>query len=342
MVDLGSLIWHASMSMLTTAAPVCEPAGTIQPSMFNPAGAPAETILGITWLLFVITGAIAIVVLSLIAYAAIRCRRKDGDDLEPAQVYGSNPIELAWTVIPLLIVFLLFMISARGIFDLERTTPPEGSLEVSVTGHRWWWEFNYGDLGIVTAGELHVPIDDGKPADLFLTLHSADVAHSFWVPQLGGKMDVIPDRINHLWLQANAPATYVGQCAEYCGTQHAKMLIRVVVEPRADFEAWVANQQKDAVAVAAAVKEGHDLFLRTSCINCHTVRGTVANGSFAPDLTHIMSRDTIGSGAAPNNPKTLRQWVFDPQNIKPGCDMPSMKLSRHEVDLVCAYLETLK
>jgi cytochrome c oxidase subunit 2 len=339
MVQLGCFNWSAGV--LATAAPVCEPTGTVQPSMFNPAGAPAETILNITWLLVVVCGAIAIVMFALIAYAAIRCRQTKGDQREPAQVYGSNPIELAWTVIPLLIVFLLFMVSARGIFELERSTPPEGSLEISVIGHRWWWEFRYDDLGIVTAGELHVPIDDDKPADLFLSLHSADVAHSFWVPQLGGKMDVIPDRVNHLWLQANRPGTFVGQCAEYCGNQHANMLIRVIVEPRAAFEAWVANQLKDAVE-STAVKAGHDLFLRTSCINCHTIRGTVANGSFAPDLTHLMSRTTIGSGMVRNTPDTLREWVWDPQNIKPGCDMPSMKLSRAEVDLVCAYLETLK
>ena len=339
MVQLGNFIWLAGV--FDTAAPVCEPTGTIQPSMFNPVGVPGETILSITWLLFVISGGIAIVVLSLIAYAVLRCRRAEGDDLEPPQVYGSNPIELAWTVIPLLIVFLLFMVSARGIFELERTTPPEGALEVTVTGHRWWWEFDYGELGVVTAGELHVPIDEGKPADLFLTLQSADVVHSFWVPQLGGKMDVIPDRINHLWLQANAPATYVGQCAEFCGTQHANMLIKVIVEPRASFDAWVANQRRDAVS-DASVKAGHDLFLRTACINCHTIRGTIANGSFAPDLTHLMSRTTIGSGAARNTPNMLREWVWDPQNIKPGCDMPSMKLTRPEVDILCAYLETLK
>ena len=324
------------------AAPVvCDPSLAPTPSVFDPVGGPAETILDITWLLIGICGAIAVVMFTLIAYAVVKCRRSDGDTAEPAQVYGSNPIELAWTVIPLMIVFVPFMVSARGIFELERTTPPEGALEVEVTGHRWWWEFNYKDLGINTAGELHVPIDEGKPADLFLTLVSADVAHSFWVPQLGGKMDVIPDRVNHLWLQAGTPGVYVGQCAEYCGNQHANMLITVVVEPRAQFNEWVANQQRDAAEVAA-VRAGRDLFLRTSCINCHTVRGTVANGTFAPDLTHLMSRATIGSGVVANTPENLREWVFDPQNVKPGCEMPSMKLTRHEVDLVCAYLETLK
>ncbi|MCH2139855.1 MAG: cytochrome c oxidase subunit II [Phycisphaerales bacterium] len=316
--------------------------GSIQrPSMFDPAGEPAALVLDITWLLVGICGAIGVVVLAIIAFSLARCRAIPGDDREPAQVYGSNPIELAWTVIPLLIVFVLFMVSARGIFELERTTPPEGAIEVTVVGHRWWWEFDYGDLGVITAGELHVPYDEGKPTDIYLTLESADVAHSFWVPQLGPKMDVIPDRINHLWLQANRPGTFVGQCAEYCGNQHANMLITVVVEPRKDFEKWLSNQQRPAVE-DPSVAEGRRLFLRTSCINCHTVRGTVANGTFAPDLTHLMSRNVIGSGVVRNTHDNLREWVWDPQNIKPGCEMPSMKLTREEVDLVCDYLETLK
>lgn len=309
------------------------------PTMFDPKGAPADTILDITWLLVGICGFIGLVVLAMIFFAIIRCRQTEGDDGEPAQVYGSNPIELAWTVIPLLIVFVLFLVSARGIFDIEKTSAPEGALEVRVIGHRWWWEFDYGDFA--TAAELHVPIDEGKPTDIYLTLESADVIHSFWMPQLGGKTDVIPNRINHLWLQVSEPGTYVGQCAEYCGNQHANMLITVVAQPRAEYEAWAANQRRDAVD-DPAVAAGKHLFLRTACINCHTVRGTVANGTFAPDLTHLMSRETIGSGIARNTRDNLRAWVWDPQNIKPGCEMPSMKLSREEVDLVCAYLETLR
>jgi cytochrome c oxidase subunit 2 len=309
------------------------------PSMFDPKGAPAETILGITWLLVGICGLIGLVVLAMIFFAVVRCRGSEEDQTEPAQVYGSNPIELAWTVIPLIIVFVLFLVSARGIFDIQKTSPPEGAFEVRVIGHRWWWEFDYGDF--VTAAELHIPIDDGKPTDLYLTLESDDVAHSFWVPQLGGKTDVIPNRINHLWLQASEAGMYVGQCAEYCGNQHANMLITVIAQPREQYDKWEANQRQNAVE-DKAVAAGKHLFLRTACINCHTVRGTVANGTFAPDLTHLMSRATIASGMARITPDNLRAWVWDPQNIKPGCEMPSMKLSREEVDLVCAYLETLQ
>lgn len=336
---------HAEEPIPETAtnAPVCDGAAP-WPTMFAPRSAPAQQILDITWLVIGIVGALGIIVLTMIFFSIIRYRHREGDDeSEPAQIYGSSPIELAWTVLPTLIVFVLFMVSARGIFDIEKEIAPEGSLEVTVVGHRWWWEFEYPEYGFVTANELHLPIgDDGTEIPAFLSLQSADVIHSFWVPQLGGKMDLVPNRDkNHIWLQPNMPGKYLGQCAEYCGGAHANMLITVIVEPESKFREWVAGQQKASVENPAAAK-GRHLFERTACINCHTVRGTVANGTFAPDLTHFMSRSVIGAGAAANTPKNLRQWVFDPQTIKPGCDMPAMKLSNEEIDLVCDYLETLK
>ncbi len=326
------------------AAPVCAPGQPEMPSMFLPRSEPAEIILEITWLVFGICAVIFVIMEGLIIWAIIRYRqrRDEGDSGEPPQIYGSNPIEFAWTVIPLLIVFILFLVSARGIFEIDKQEPPPGSLEVTVVGHRWWWEFDYGELGFVTANELHLPLTkDGEAQSVYLTLESADVLHSFWVPQLAGKKDVVPGRTNHLWLKPRQMGTYVGQCAEYCGNQHANMLITVYVHSEADFDRWVANQQLDA-AQDDSVAAGHDLFMQTACINCHTIRGTVADGTFAPDLTHLMSRSVLGAGAAANTPDRLREWVWDPQNIKPGCDMPSMKLSRHETDLICAYLETLK
>ncbi len=330
-------------AIASSNAPVCDGAAP-WPTMFAPRSAPAETILNITWLVIGIVGVLGIIVMTLIIFSIIRYRHKEGDETtEPPQIYGSNPIELAWTLLPTLIVFVLFMVSARGIFEIQKETPPEGALEVTVVGHRWWWEFDYPEYGFVTANELHIPIgDDGTPIPTFLSLESADVIHSFWVPQLAGKTDVVPNRDkNHLWLQPNMAGKYLGQCAEYCGGAHANMLITVIVEPESEFKKWVAGQQKAAVEDPAVAK-GRDIFERTACINCHTIRGTVANGTFAPDLTHFMSRSVLGAGAAPNNPTTLRQWVFDPQTIKPGCDMPAMKLTNEEIDLVCQYLETLK
>jgi cytochrome c oxidase subunit 2 len=312
------------------------------PSMFAPQSVPAQMILDLSWLVWAICGLIFIIMEGLIVYCIFKYRRAKDDDTEAPQIYGSNPIELAWTVIPTLIVFVLFLVTARTIFEIEKTSPPEGSLEVTVVGHQWWWEFEYPAYGIITANELHVPLTrNGKPTPIFLTLESNDVIHSFWVPQLGGKTDVVPNHINHLWLEPLMPGSYVGQCAEYCGTQHANMLITVVVEEEDEFDAWVAHQLTDAV-FDDSVTVGRNLFQRTACINCHTIRGTIANGSFAPDLTHLMSRSVIGAGVVKNTPDNLHTWIFDPQILKPGCRMPSMKLTEKGVNDIVQYLLTLK
>jgi cytochrome c oxidase subunit 2 len=174
-----------------------------------------------------------------------------------------------------------------------------------------------------------------------VTLQSADVIHSFWIPQLAGKMDVIPNKTNRVWVEPLVTGTFVGQCAEYCGVQHAMMLLTVIVHPKDEFERWVAAQRAPA-RDAADARRGRELFASLACISCHTVRGTPANGIFGPDLTHLMSRSTIGSGAAPNTRQTLRAWVNDPASIKEGARMPAMKLSRDELDAVTAYLTTLE
>jgi len=197
----------------------------------------------------------------------------------------------------------------------------------------------------VTANELHVPVSDPKqPTPTFLTLLSADTDHSFWVPRLAGKTDLIPNHPNSMWIDPHETGIYLGQCAQYCGTQHAKMLLRVYVEPRADFDRWAQAQRQPVPANAPldpSAAEGRRLFETTACINCHVVSGTVANGRFGPDLTHLMSRDTIASGAAPNTPENLRLWIENPDAIKPGSLMPAMNLSREEFDRVNAYLLTL-
>jgi len=209
-------------------------------------------------------------------------------------------------------------------------------------GNQWWWEIRYPQLGIVTANELHVPVsDDARPMPTFITLESVDVIHSFWVPQLGGKLDVIPGKTNRTWVEPRTPGTYVGQCAEFCGVQHAGMLLRVTVHPKDEFDRWVAAQQA-AAADVPAVRAGRDVFTSVACINCHTVRGTPANGLFGPDLTHLMSRATLGAGVAPNTPDNLRAWVNDPAALKPGALMPAMKLSKDQLDSLVAYLATLR
>ncbi len=316
--------------------------GPAIPSIFKPESTPADSIYHLSIFVLAITGVIFVIVFSLIAYAVTKFRRRSDDGLEPPQVYGSNQIELAWTVIPVLIVLVLFMATARVIHAIEDARMPKGAIEVTVIGHQFWWEFRYPALGIVTANELHVPVSDpSHPTPTFLKLLSADTDHSFWVPRLAGKTDLIPNRINKMWIDPQEVGVYVGQCAQYCGMQHAKMLLRVYVDSKEQFDQWVQEERKPAVANAVA-DEGRRIFETTACINCHTISGTVADGRFGPDLTHLMSRDTIASGAAPNTPENLKTWIQEPDSIKPGSLMPAMKLNDHNLDALTAYLETLR
>jgi cytochrome c oxidase subunit 2 len=269
-------------------------------------------------------------------------KQDDDDNREPPQVYGSNQVELAWTVIPVLIVVALFMASSRVIATIQNAERPANAIEVVATGHQFWWEYRYPGLNVITANELHVPVSDpANPTPTFITLLSADMDHSFWVPRLAGKTDLIPNRTNHTWIDPHEVGLYLGQCAQYCGTQHAKMLLRVYVQPRAEFDRWIQEQQQQAVT-NQAVSEGRHVFESTACVNCHTVSGTRANGRFGPDLTHLMSRDTIASGVADNTPENLRQWIQNPDAIKPGARMPAMGLGARQLEAVVAYLATLR
>ena len=312
-------------------------------NIFAPASAPAKTIFGFSLFVLSITGLIFFVVFTLLVYSVVKFRGKAGDTgREPAQVYGSTQIEMAWTVIPVLIVAVLFLATARVIHAIQDAPKPADALDVTVIGHQYWWEYRYPKLGIVTANELHIPVSDpDHPTPTFLKLLSADTNHSFWVPELAGKTDLIPNRVNEMWIDPPRPGIYLGQCAQYCGTQHAKMLLRVSVDRPDDFVAWVRAQQQPAIQDEKAVA-GRRVFEATACINCHTVKGTVADGRFGPDLTHLMSRSTIASGAAENTPANLLLWVQNPDAIKPGCLMPAMKLGDGDLDALTAYLETLR
>jgi cytochrome c oxidase subunit II len=315
-------------------------------SIFDPAGTPAHSAFGLSMLVLSVTLGIFLVVASLLLYAVIRFRQRPTDsEREPPQIYGSNQIELSWTVIPILIVVMLFLSTTRVILETEASPKPADALDVTVIGHQFWWEYRYPRLGVVTANELHVPVSDpAKPTPTYLSMSSADTDHSFWVPRLAGKMDLIPNRLNTMWIDPQAPGLYLGQCAQYCGTQHAKMLLRVYAQSPEEFAAWVKQQQRPVnqdLSGNAAAAEGQTVFMHNACINCHTVAGTIATGRFGPDLTHLASRDTIASGPVQNTPENLRQWIADPNSMKPGVLMPSMHLNDHDLDVVTAYLTTL-
>jgi cytochrome c oxidase subunit 2 len=321
-----------------TIAPFLSPT-----NIFAPASTPARSIFDVSIFVLSVTAAIFVVVFSLLAYAVIKFRKRAANDgREPAQVYGSTQLELAWTVIPILIVVVLFLATARVIASVQHPKPNPDAIEVTVIGHQFWWEYRYPSLKVVTANELHIPVSDpAHPTPTFLTLLSADTDHSFWVPRLAGKTDLIPNHPNSMWMDPHETGLYLGQCAQYCGTQHAKMLQRVYVDTREDFDRWIAAESQPA-HLSDPVSEGRQIFEHTSCANCHTVNGTVAKGLFGPDLTHMMSRETIGSGAATNTDENLKSWIKDPAIFKPGSKMPAMGLNDHEITAVATYLETLR
>jgi len=323
---------------------LAQPAAPLSPTnIFAPVSTPAKWILDLSILVLIVTGAIFTLVFGLLVYAAVKFRkRRVSEACEPAQVYGSTQLELAWTVVPILIVVVLFLTAARVIASIQGARPAGDAIEVTVIGHQFWWEYRYPSQKVVTANELHIPVSDAAHrTPTILHLLSADTDHSFWVPRLAGKTDLIPNHPNTMWVEPHETGLYLGQCAQYCGTQHAKMLLRVYVQTRAEFDRWIQRQSQPAQP-AGTVSEGQRIFERTSCINCHTVSGTAADGTFGPDLTHLMSRDTIGSGIAANTPENLRRWIRDPSVFKPGCKMPAMGLSDPEVNAVTQYLETLR
>src|ERR1700730_14582592 len=243
--DAGILMLLAAVFL---AGSLCSGAtGPAVPSIFKPESTPADSIYGLSLLVLAVTGAIFVIVFSLIAYAVTKFRRRSEDGAEPPQVYGSNQMELAWTVIPVLIVLVLFMATARVIHAIEDARMPRGATEVTAIGHQYWWEFRFPALGIVTANELHVPVSNpSRPSPTFLKLLSADTDHSFWVPRLAGKTDLIPNRVNRMWIDPHEVGLYVGQCAQYCGTQHAKMLLRVYVDSQERFEQWIQGEKSPA------------------------------------------------------------------------------------------------
>ena len=325
---------------LSTASP---PGNHPIPSIFDPRSTPADTLNQHSHFVLAITGLIFVVVFTLLAYAVLKFRQTTTNaDREPAQVYGSTQIELAWTIIPILIVVVLFPAVARVIHTVQDAPKPSTAMEVTAIGHQFWWEFRYPKLGIVTANELHVPVSDtAHPTPTFLKLLSADTDHSFWIPQLAGKTDLIPNRVNETWIDPHETGLFLGQCAQYCGTQHAKMLLRVYVDNPEEFAAWVSAQRQPANQDEKEAA-GRHVFETTACLNCHAVGGTNGTGRFGPDLTHLMSRHTLASGAAENTPENLRLWIENPDAIKPGSLMPAMKLSDADLGALVRYLETLR
>jgi cytochrome c oxidase subunit II len=281
--------------------------------------------------------AIFLVVAGVLTVAIVRFRERDPAAL-PRQVRGSPRLELTWTVLPALILSVIAFPTVGAIFRSQAAPPPD-ALRVRVIGHQWWWEFEYPDLGIRTASDLHLPA--GRPA--VVELGSLDVIHAFWVPQLGGKRDAVPGGTNRILLTPSTPGAWPGQCAEFCGASHANMRHWAVVHDPAGFDAWVARQQAPAVepAEGSPAASGREVFLQSQCVGCHAIQG-VAAGGLGPNLTHFGSRRTVAGGMLQNTPENLRAWLKDPPAVKPGSLMPNLKLADADVEVLVAYLESLK
>lgn len=280
-----------------------------------------------------------LVVEALLLYAIFRFRERGGEDAErPRPVHGHTGLELGWTLAPALILVAIAIPTIQSIFVVDNP-PTTDALVVEVTGKQWWWEFRYPEQEVLTANEAHVPA--GRPVQFLL--RTDDVLHSFWVPKLGGKRDLVPGRENQIWFTADSAGSYWGQCAEYCGIAHALMKFRVVAEEPAAFEAWVARQRAPAVEPDSGLAlQGRELFLRSACIGCHRVEGTAAQGIVGPDLTHFASRETLAAGILENTPQNLTRWLLNPQEVKPGNIMPNLSLTNDQVARLVAYLRSLR
>jgi cytochrome c oxidase subunit 2 len=303
---------------------------------FNPASPQAAAIQSLFLVMLAAGAAILLIVVGLLTWVVVRYRARPGD-AEPPVRFGEAKLEIARTTAAILVVGVLFLLTIRTMRAADQ--PPGGqSPDIVVVGHQWWWEIRYPAFGIVTANEIHVPAGERS----LLRLESADVIHDLWIPQLGRKMDMIPGHPNHVWFEPRAPGTYPGACSEYCGTQHAWMRVRVVAQAPSDFEAWRGQQLKVPSRAMGAAADGAELFQSLTCPNCHAIGGTPANARIGPDLTHLAARETLGAGVLDNTPANLASWLADPQSIKPGSNMPNLRLSQTEVEQLVAYMETLR
>jgi cytochrome c oxidase subunit II len=301
-------------------------------SALHPAGSAAERIAWLWWFMFIVLTAVFVIVMGLLMFAIFRRRTEEGE--QPP--LGNKFIIVSAIVMPSVILVVLLIFSIRASLDLR--VPAEG-FPVRVIGHQWWWEVQYYEHGFTTANEIHVPV--GQPVIFELT--SADVIHSFWVPNLGGKMDLIPGHTNLFSLHAVRPGIYRGQCAEFCGLQHALMAFVVVALPQEEFDVWLEAQQRTPPAPATpGLQRGQQVFFEAACNNCHAIAGTEADGRIGPDLTHIGSRRSLGAGILRNNRGNLAGWITNPQPLKPGNRMPASFLPPEDLHDLVSYLESLK
>lgn len=292
--------------------------------------------------LFIIFMAIAAVILAIVIFmvigGAIRYRSGKNPGI-PRQISGNKGLELTWTIIPFIIVIVLFFMSLRAMKQIDEPVKEGHKPDIVIIAHQWWWEMRYPGHDVVTANELHIPV--GKK--LLMHIKSADVIHSWWVPALGRKIDAIPGRTNKGWIESDSAGVFQGTCSEFCGMEHAWMRISVIAESESDYEQWLSEEQKpftppeDSLAIVGA-----HMFQQMTCGNCHTIKGTASSAKIGPDLTHVAARQTLLSGMLENNPENIKKWLTNPQKVKEGANMPNMLLSKQEVNAISEFLDHLK
>lgn len=329
-------------ALLAAAGGLLTGCSTLPQTPLDPKGPVAQTQTGLLlYTLYVAIGIGIFVILSLL-FVIFRFRARPGQTAVPRQIHGNHILEIIWTAIPILILISVAFPTVEAAFSTA--TPPDGAMTIKAYGNQWWFGFEYPQEGFVTAGELRIPV--GKPVRL--AIESRDVIHSFWIPKLAGKMDMIPGRVNEMWLLAEEAGEYFGQCAEFCGTSHALMRFRVFAMPEEEYEDWVAGRKAMTAGpgeLDAVAAWGRELFeSRGNCYTCHAIDGTPAQGTIGPNLTDVGQRTTIASGIMENSTENLKAWISDPRSFKPGTSMPVNKnlLTDDEIDAIVQYLQSLK
>jgi cytochrome c oxidase subunit II len=293
-------------------------------------------ILFIRYLIF--SAFIVLLIAGTIIIASIKFRAKAKEE-EPKQVFGHKNLEIVWTLLPLIVVTIFFILTLNTMKKINKPVPKDYKPDIVVIAKQWWWDMRYPKYNVITANELHIPV--GKR--LLMQMESADVIHDWWVQDLGPKIDAIPGHSNFTWISAQTPGIYEGTCSEYCGIQHAWMRIRVVAQKQEDFDKWVQDQQRmPEIADDSIAQEGAMLFMKKTCMNCHSVTADPAKAKLGPDLSHIGSRQVILSGMKTNTTENLANWLTNPQKVKEGALMPDFMLTKDEVTALVTYLEGLK
>ncbi|MDI3256380.1 MAG: cytochrome c oxidase subunit II [Kyrpidia sp.] len=306
-------------------------------SVLDPAGPVAKMQLSIIMLSVYIMSGIFVVAMGILLYVLIRYRSRRGQNQPPKQVEGNNVLEAIWTIIPVILLAILAVPTVTTAFALDAKPTGSNVLNVKVKASQFWWQFEYPDLGIVTAQELHIPTG----TKVNLQLETTDVMHSFWVPRLAGKTDLIPGRTNTMWIQADQPGEFQGKCAEYCGPSHGVMDFLVVAEDPRQFQAWTDRMKHPQVQPAGdAAVEGEKLFAQ-NCASCHSVAGTNFKGALGPNLTGFADRIKV-AGVLENTDENVRRWISDPAAVKPGTKMPKVPLNEQQISAVAAFLRDLK